>query len=35
MAARSTDWPLRRRWEHRIAFDREAPGRQERTTWTA
>ena len=54
MAARSTDWPLKSRSEHRIAFDREAPeapgrhqgvdslrgtweapGRPERTNWTA
>ena len=35
MAARSTDWPLKCRLEHRIAFDREAPGRQERIIWTA
>ena len=29
------DWPLKGHSEHRSAIDREAPGRQERTIWTA
>ena len=35
LRVQSTDWPLKCRSEHRIACHRDAPGRQERTIWTA